>query len=383
MYQTILSSSTSIPLAKQIKRPVKLCLRNRFFEICETCLGGSMRTITICLSVALIVAVATHVSGQKSLTPEEPRPLVLTGAIPLPNVQGRIDHFGFDPKNKLFVSALGNNSEEVIDLGAQRVVHSISEIPSPQGVVYSPETNKLFVASDDGKVYIYDGTSFDLITSLDFHDDADNLRYDSAEKRVYVGYGDDETAAIAMIDATTNKRLDEEFKLGAHPESFQLEMSGSRIFVNLPDSKQIAVIDRKTHVVSKWALTLEANFPMSLDEADHRLFVATRTPPRLAVFDTDSGHMVAALPCVQDSDDLYFDSARKRIYVAGGEGYINVFEQKDSDHYQLRTKIPSSLGGRTAGYFGKVGKKGFDRLYVAIPARADHDAEVLIYTVQD
>jgi DNA-binding beta-propeller fold protein YncE len=342
-----------------------------------------MRTIAICLSVALSVAVATHVSGQKNLTPEESRPLVLTGAIPLPNVQGRIDHFGFDPKNKLFVSAVGNNSEEVIDLSAQRVVHSISEIPNPQGVVYSPETNKLFVASDDGKVYIYDGTSFDLITSLDFHDDADNLRYDSAEKRVYVGYGDDETAAIAMIDATTNKRLEEEFKLGAHPESFQLEMSGSRIFVNLPDSKQIAVVNRKTHVVSKWALTLEANFPMSLDEADHRLFVATRTPPRLAVFDTDSGHMVAALPCVQDSDDLYFDSARKRIYVAGGEGYINVFEQKDSDHYQLRTKIPSALGGRTAGYFGKVGKKGFDRLYVAVPARADHDAEVLIYTVQD
>ena len=143
-----------------------------------------MRTIAICLSVALIVAVVTHVSGQKSLTPEEPRPLVLTGAIPLPNVQGRIDHFGFDPKNKLFVSALGNNSEEVIDLGAQRVVHSISKIPSPQGVVYSPETNKLFVASDDGKVYIYDGTSFDLITSLDFHDDADNLRYDSDRKSV-------------------------------------------------------------------------------------------------------------------------------------------------------------------------------------------------------
>ena len=339
-----------------------------------------MRELVNYLGLALIAALAAHVCAQNSPPPD---PLVLTGAIPLPNVQGRIDHFGFDPENRLFVSALGNNSEEVIDLGAQRVVHSISEIPSPQGVVYSPETNKLFVASDEGKVYIYDGTSFDLITSLDFHDDADNLRYDSAEKRVYVGYGDDETAAIAMIDATTNKRLDEEFKLGAHPESFQLETSGSRIFVNLPDSRQIAIINRKTHVVSKWALTLEANFPMSLDEADHRLFVATRTPPRLAVFDTDSGHMVAALPCVQDSDDLYFDFARRRIYVAGGEGYISVFQQKDADHYELLAKVPSSLGARTAGYSGKVGKKGFDRLYVAIPARANHGAEVWIYTVQD
>lgn len=122
---------------------------------------------------------------------------------------------------------------------------------------------------------------------------------------------------------------------------------------------------------------------MSLDEADHRVFVATRTPPRMAVFDTDSGHMLAALPCVQDSDDLYFDSARKRIYIAGGEGYISVFQQNDADHYQLLAKIPSSLGARTAGYNGKVGKKGFDRFYVAVPARSDHAAEVWIYTVQD
>lgn len=343
-----------------------------------------MKQICGVLSALLL----TICSGNRANVRQSPdfatsAPLTLTGAIPLPNVQGRIDHFGFDPKNRVFVSALGNNSEEVINLSAQRVVHSIPEVPTPQGVVYSPETNKLFVASAEGKVYIYDGTSFDLIVSLDFPEDADNLRYDSAEKRVYVGYGDDKTAAIGMIDTTTNKRLNEEFKLGSHPESFQLETSGPRIFVNLPDSKQIAVINRKTHVISNWALTLEGNFPMSLDEADHRVFVATRTPPRMAVFDTDSGHMLAALPCVQDSDDLYFDSARKRIYVAGGEGYISVFQQNDADHYQLLARIPSSLGARTAGYNGKVGKKGFDRFYLAVPARSDHAAEVWIYTVQD
>ena len=340
------------------------------------------KACSIGLVTTLIVVLATHVFAQKSPTPAVARPLVLTGAIPLPNVQGRIDHFGFGP-NRLFVSALGNNTEEVLDLSAQRVVHSIAGVPNPQGVVYSPETNKLFVASAKGMVYIYDGTSFDLITSIDFHGDADNLRYDATDKRVYVGYGDNETAAIGMIDATTNKRLDEEFKLGAHPESFQLEASGSRIFVNLPGSKQIAVINRQTLAISRWPLTLGFNFPMALDEPDHRLFVASRTPPRMAVFDTDSGHMLAALPCVNDSDDLYFDSARRRIYVAGGEGHISVFQQKDADHYQLLDNVPSSLGARTAGYSGKVGKKGFDRFYVAVPARANHGAEVWIYTVQD
>jgi hypothetical protein len=127
---------------------------------------------------------------------------------------------------------------------------------------------------------------------------------------------------------------------------------------------------------------LEHNFPMALDEAEHRLFVGTHEPARLAVFDTNSGHMIAALPSVQDSDDLYYDAGRKRVYMAGGEGFIYAFQQTDADHYQFLVKVPSALGARTAGYFGK-GKKGFDRFFLAVPARADRGPEIWIYTVQD
>ncbi len=334
------------------------------------------------LALTLAVAFTTPAAPQNRSTAPAAQPLVLTGAIPLPNVQGRVDHFGFDSKGRLFVSALGNNTEEVIDIGAGRVAHSISGIPKPQGVAYSADLNKLFVGSDEGKLYIYDGTSLDRITSIDFGDDVDNLRYDAASKRVYIGYGDDEAGAIGIVDAATNKRLDEEFKLGAHPESFQLETSGPNIYVNLPDLKQIAVINRSTHAISRWPLTLESNFPMALDESGHRLFVVTRAPARLAVLDTRSGHVVATLPCVQNSDDVYYDSARKRIYVPGGEGYISVFQQQDADHYELLAKVSSAVGARTAGYFGK-GRKGFEVFFLAVPARADHGAEVLIYTVQD
>ncbi|HEX6503505.1 MAG TPA: hypothetical protein VF011_09660 [Terriglobales bacterium] len=337
-----------------------------------------VRAVFIALS---LVAAFTTLLGAQSGS-QESKPLVLTGAIPLPNVQGRIDHFGFDPKGRIFVSALGNNTEEVIDISAGRLAHSIAGIPKPQGVVYSPELNKLFVASDEGKLYIYDGSSFAPITSIDFGDDVDNLRYDAANKRLYVGYGDEEAGAIGIVDATTNARLEEGFKLGAHPESFQVEASGPNIYVNLPDLKQIAVINRSTRAISRWPLTVEHNFPMALDEANHRLFVVTHVPARLAVFDTSSGRTVATLPCVQGSDDVYYDSARKRIYVAGGEGYVSVFQQRDADHYQLIAKVPSAVGARTAGYYGK-GRKGFEVFYLAVPARADHGAEVLLYTVQD
>jgi WD40 repeat protein len=335
-----------------------------------------------CLLVALTLASTARVPAQESSIPEGPRPLVLTEAIPLPGVQGRFDHFAFDRQNQLFVSTLGNNTVEVIDISARTRAHSISGIPNPQGAVYVPETKKLFVASSKGKLYVYDGISFDLVKTIDFHGDVDNLRYDAGNRRVYVGYGDDETGAIGIIDVTTNERLEEEYKLGSHPESFQLETAGPNIYVNLPELKQIAVINRSTRAISRWPLTLEHNFPMALDEMNHRLFVATHEPARLAVFDTNSGHLVVSLPCVQDADDLYYDSSRKRIYAPGGEGYISVFQQKDADHYQLLAKVRSTLGARTAGYFGK-GRKGFDRFFLAVPARADHGAEMWIYTVQD
>lgn len=332
-------------------------------------------------TLALIVAFAIAAAAQTSGPPHQARPLVLTGAIPLAGVRGRIDHFGVDTKGRLFVSALGNNTEEVLDLSAGRAVRSLS-VPRPQGVVYAPASNELFVGSDEGKLYIYNGDSLELITALDFGDDVDNLRYDADKKQVYVAYGDEEAGAIAVVDAVANKRLDAEYKLGVHPESFRLEVSGPNIYVNLPDLKQVAVINRSTHKVTRWPLTLESNFPMALNEADHRLFVVTHAPARLVVFDTSTGHQVAALPCVQNSDDVFFDSARKRIYVPGGEGSIDVFQQQDADHFAHIASIPSAVGARTGGYFGK-GKKGFEVLYVAVPARADHGAEVLIYTVQD
>ncbi len=337
-----------------------------------------------CLALTLMVTFATLLGAQKSAAPQGNPPLILTTQLPLPGVHGRFDHFAFDPvePGRIFISALGNNSLEVINLVEGTEVHRITGIPEPQGVTYAPGLNKIFVASRKGTLYIYDGASYNLITSIAYNADVDNLRYDAASKRVYVGYGDGDKAAIGMIDATTNKRLDEVYKTGAHPESFQLETSGPKIFVNLPDLKQVGVIDRNTKQVSKWPLTLEDNFPMALDEADHRLFIVTRTPPRLAVLDTNSGKVVAALPCVADVDDVYYDSNRKRVYIPGGQGFIDVFQQKDADHFEHLAKVPTVVGARTAGY-AKTGKKGSDRFYVAIPATPGKEAAVWWYTVQE
>jgi DNA-binding beta-propeller fold protein YncE len=308
--------------------------------------------------------------------------MVLTVAIPLEGVKGRFDHFAAS-KGKVFVSALGNDTVEVIDVFKGMRIHEITAVPNPQGVAFSPETNKLFVASEKGKVYVYDGDSFNLLAALDFEGGADNLRYDAAMKRVYVGCGDDDkNSAIAAIDAVTNKRLDEVYKLGGEPESFQLEKSGPNIYVNVPDLKQIVVINRTTKKLKRWPITQGQNFPMALDEANHRLIVGTREPPVLSIFDTNTGKVAATLPTVQDTDDLYYSAEHKRMYVPGREGSIWIYQQSDPDHYSLIAKIPTVVGAGTAGYFGKQGK-GFDRFYLAVPATGSSAAEVRVYTVRD
>ena len=340
-----------------------------------------MRLLTTTLIAVLFCRQLAAQSTQP--TAERAEPLVQTDSVPLENAKGRFDHFA-SGGGRVFVSALGSNAVEIINISGRILEHTITGVPDPQGVAFSPDANKIFAASGEGKVYIYDAKSYEHLATVDFPGGADNLRYDTANRRLYVGCGDDEkTGAIAAIDATTNQRTEEEYKLGGEPESFQLEKSGPNIYVNVPDLKQIVVINRDTKAMTHWALTgASSNFPMALDEADRRLFVGTHDPPRLVVFDTTSGRQIAVLPSVQDTDDLYFDSDRKRIYMPGGQGFIYTFQMIDPDHYKLLAKIPTAIGGRTAGYFGRQGK-GFDRFYLAVPAHGGQPAELRIYTVQD
>jgi DNA-binding beta-propeller fold protein YncE len=338
-----------------------------------------MRTITtLCLAALICGSVAL---SQDQPHPAERAPLLLIQEIPLPNVGGRIDHFTFDAKRKRVIgAALGNNTVEVVDTFAGRDIHSISGAAAPQGVAYAAEFNQLFVANGtDGKLRIYDGDSFNLLNTVDIGEDADNVRYFPAEKKVFVAYGGDEEGGIAVIDAASGKRLEDVAKLDAHPESFQIATSKPVIYANMATKAKVVLIDRNTHKVTDWPLKSgKANYPMALDEADHRLFVVTRKPAQLMVLDSDSGATIASLPCVNDSDDVYYDPSRKRIYAPGGEGFIAVVQQIDADHYQSLARIPTTIGARTGLWYEKR-----DRFYLAVPASSKQGAALWVYAPED
>lgn len=333
----------------------------------------------------LVLLSSICAAAQDNLPTDETAPLVLVRIISIPGVEGRFDHMAVDNKNgRVFASVYGNDSVEVLDTARGKRIRSIQEgFIKPQMVAYLPELNRIVVSSEgDGTCKILDADTYKLIDTVKFSDDADQLRYDPVAKRVYVAYGDGDESAIGAFDATTDKRLEGEFKVAAHPESFQLEEKGPKIFANLASISQIAVIDRNTRKIKNWKLEeAGTNFPMALDEAHRRLFVAARKPARLLVLDMDTGKAIASLPGAIDTDDMSYDSDRKRIYVTSGEGFIFVYQQIDPDRYQRIAKIPTAIGARTSAYTGQVGKH--NSFYLAVPERSDHGAELWVYETRD
>jgi len=303
--------------------------------------------------------------------------LRLIQTIPLRGVDGRIDHLSVDLKDqRLFIAALGNNTVEIVDLIQSKVTHSISGLSEPQGIFFVPEFNKIFVAEGgDGTCEIFDSNTFRLVDRLDLSSDADNVRYDEYSRIIYVGHGN---GGLSLIDASTDKVLSN-IQLDGHPESFQLESSGSRIFVNIPSANQIAEVDRlQKKVVVKWTISgASANYPMALDENQHRLFVGFRSPANLNVYDTETGKLVTTLDSVGDVDDIFYDAVHKMIFVIGGEGYIDIFSQQDASNYELMTRIPTAPGARTGLWVPEL-----NRLYVAIPHRGSQEAEIQIFELQ-
>jgi DNA-binding beta-propeller fold protein YncE len=303
--------------------------------------------------------------------------LQLEQIIPLPGVEGRIDHFALDPAGeRLFVCALGNNSVEVVDLRKGVRIHSITGLGSPQGIAYIPDLDRLLVANDkEGSCKIYSGKSFEPVGELNLADDADNVRYDGAAKKIYVGYGN---GGIAIINAVDSNQIGS-IKLSAHPEAFELEKQGMRIFVNVPNSRQVAVVDReKRQVIATWKTDLAfANFPMALDEASHRLFVGCRLPSRLIVLNTDSGDIVAKVDISGDADEVFYDSKRHRVYAVCGAGKVDIIEQAEPNQYKRSAQIDTVVGARTGLFVPER-----DTLFVAVPHRGSQNAEIRAYHVE-
>jgi DNA-binding beta-propeller fold protein YncE len=321
----------------------------------------------------LTMAAATLVIVSSQATPGQ-APLTLVGTIDLPAVEGRIDHLAVDAAGeRLYVAALGNNTVEVLDLKRNLHAKSVPGFREPQGIAVVPDATLVAIANGQGEgVQFIDASDFHPAKSVRLGDDSDNVRYDVAAKRIFVGFGGGALAAVSPADG----KVLGEAKLAGHPESFQLERSGSRIFVNVPAADQIAVVDRAAmKVIATWPVVgARSNFPMALDEANHRVFVGCRRPAKVLVYDTTTGRESGSFDIVGDTDDLFYDVPRKRLYVSGGEGYLDVFQEQDANRFVRLAHIATAAGARTSLFVPAL-----SRLYLAVPHRGSQKAAIRIY----
>jgi DNA-binding beta-propeller fold protein YncE len=323
------------------------------------------------------LSILAFVLATITLQPGSPEPLKLVRTIELPGVDGRIDHLAMDSSTqRLYVAALGNNTVEVLDLNAGTHLRSLSGFREPQGIAVAADTKSVAVANGQGDgVQLVSAEDYQPRAAVRLGDDADNIRYDGEAKRLYVGFGG---GALAAIDPVAAKVVGE-VKLAGHPESFQLARGGTQVFVNVPTASHIAVVDRVSmKVTATWpVVTARSNYPMALDETNHRLFVGCRRPAKVLVFDTTSGKELASFDIVGDTDDLFYDSARKRVYISGGEGFVDVFQDAGANAFTRLAHVATASGARTSLFIADQ-----SRLYLAVPHRGNQKAAIRIYQAQ-
>jgi hypothetical protein len=316
------------------------------------------------------------------------QPLRLVQTISMPNVKGRLDHMDVDVKGKhLFVAGLDNGTLEVVDLRAGKWMRSIPGFKKPQGVLYVPELNKLFVASgDDGMLRVFRGDTLDLLDSIQLEPGSNRVVYEPNSKLVYIGYGGKDAGKdygeVGIIDAKSDRHIGD-VKVAAHPSELLLDKSGTSLFVFISVANRIQVVDtNKRQVISEWKVSSDRPGDGALDDSTFRLFIGTHTPAEMIVMDSKSGREVARTPTAEGMDGVYFDSLRKRVYVSGGRdlpaGFVYVYQQEDADRYAIVGKIPTRAGAGTSLWSPEL-----NRYYVVAPKSDQEDAAVLVYTYQD
>jgi hypothetical protein len=315
----------------------------------------------------------------------EKTPLKLAHSTPLPQLKdGDFDHFTVDlAGNRLFLTAEENEKVLVFDLKTNKLIHTIDGLKAPHSMLYRADLKKLFVVDGDlGELKIFETTTYKPVGTVKLREGADSSTYDPSTKYLYVAETGKDAhvpdSYIAIVDIDNAKQV-AEIKINSDDiEAMALEKSGPRIFVDIRGKSEVQVYDRNSRsLLAAWSTAEAAKKPttIALDEADHRLFVGTRDPGKLLVMDSETGKIISSSSGPALADDMVYAADQKRIYLAGSQ-FIDVFEQKDADHYEQIGHLPTAFRAKTAILVPQL-----KRYYLAVPHHEKQVAEIRVYDV--
>jgi DNA-binding beta-propeller fold protein YncE len=295
---------------------------------------------------------------------------------------GTWDHLTIDAAtDRLFASAQEDNQVRVFDLIKRKPIYTISGgFDRPQGLYYVPGREVLAVTNGkDGSLRSFDGKTYAAIKTVPLSLGADMMDWDPDTKDLYVDHGGTDSnrgpGGLAIINTDSwDKRG--EVPTEYRPAALAIEQKGSRLFVLIPGLSQVGVVDRKTNqIFARFQLAAPAQpIALALDESHRRAFVVNRRPSSFNVLDMDTGRPIATLDTIDGVESMYFDPKLRRLYLTALDGFVQVIQQIDADHYKEITRF---FTGHHAG------TSQFDRnlniLCVAVPPVEGQAAEIWLF----
>jgi DNA-binding beta-propeller fold protein YncE len=296
--------------------------------------------------------------------------LVLTQTILLKGVPGKLDHLAVDSKGeRLFVANKPNNTLDIVDLKAGKLIRQIPDQGKVSGVTYAEDLDMIYVGNGAGSCNAFDGKQYQQVFSAKAPN-ADNVHFHSGSKLVYAGQDE----ILSAFDATTGD-LKAKVDLPGAVHGFRIDKKAGRIYAVLTKPNLIAVIDLSSHeIVSQFPLTLsDAGSPIAQDAENGLLFVGCpKQKPMVVVFDIQTGKEVGSVEIPAGIDDIHFDSQRKRVYASCGIGALVVIEKR-GDVCEIVSQIETLKDSRTCAW--KAGK-----IYLGVPKQEGKEGpEIRVY----
>jgi len=328
---------------------------------------------------SLCLVVVATLTALRSAPTAPAAELELVQKIPLKGKAGGLDHLALDAKrDRLFLANKANNTLDVVDLKAGKLLKQVTGQTGIQGVAYAADLDRVFVGLGSGGLCnIFDGADYRPLKTIKFFDDADNVRYDPARHLTFVAHAE---KALGVVDAQTFA-VKADIKLPGAAEGFQIETGRPRLFLVLPTPSQLVVIDpEKKEITGTHPVKMAGGgHPVALDEADKRIFIGCRQAPMVVVMDSETGKEITGVPIPKDVDDLFYDAKRKRLYASCGEGFLAVIRQLDADHYEVKEKVETVKQAKTSLFDAES-----NRLFLAVPRQPGKEGpEIRVYQVRD
>lgn len=314
------------------------------------------------------------------------QPLALVQTIDMPDVPTGpyADHMALDVGGRrLFATPQAAHAVYVLDLRSGKVLHTIRGIDNPHAVLFRGDRRRLFVSDGGGSLRIVDSDSYREITSIRLQVDADSIAYDESTGLLYVANGGEAAGSdhtlISIIDTVRERRIGDMRVAAGGLEAMIADPASGRLYVNIPDENEIAVIDlaQRTQVAT-WPATLcRRNEVFALDAGAHRLYVGCNDGDvrgSIVVIDTRTGEPLRRLPIGGWVDSLYYDGARRRLYASTGIGEVFTYEWVSGDTWRALEPVDTAVMARTALYSPEL-----DRLFVMAPHLGWTTAKVLVF----